>query len=182
LSFALITGLFFARFSKPQARIIFSNQCIVTPFEGGKALMVRIANLRNNRITDVEVRMTMTYVENTTGRLTRKYIELPLQMDRVVTLPLNWTIVHKIDEISPLKGHNKESFKALRPEILLFIKAYDETYAQQVYANSSFVYSDIEWGVRFKTMYEAGHRGTILHLDQINTTEPIEFPPEEDDI
>lgn len=180
LSFAIITGLFFARFSKPQARIIFSKQCIVTPFNGGKALMVRIANLRNNRITDVEVRMTMTYVENTTGRLTRKYIELPLQLDRVVTLPLNWTIVHKIDEISPLKGHDKESLKALRPEILLFIKAYDETYAQQVYANSSYVYNDIEWGVRFKTMYEAGHRGTILHLDQINTTEPIDPAPEEE--
>lgn len=175
LSFALITGLFFARFSKPQARIIFSKQCIITPFEEGKALMVRIANLRNNRITDVEVRMTMTYVENTTGRLIRKYIELPLRLDKVVTLPLNWTIVHPINEASPIHGLDQESFKAIKPEILLFIKAYDETYAQQVYAHSSYVHKDIEWDVRFRAMYEAGPKGTILHLDQISDTEPI--PP-----
>jgi len=175
LSFALITGLFFARFSKPQARIIFSKQCIVTTFEDGWALMVRIANMRNNRITDVEVRMTMTYVENTTGRLVRKYLELPLKLDRVVTLPLNWTIVHPITKDSPFSGLDQEQFKAMRPEILLFIKAYDETYAQQVYANSSYVHQDIEWNVRFRAMYEAGPKGTILHLDQISDTEPI--PP-----
>lgn len=174
LSFALITGLFFSRFSKPKARILFSKHCIITPFEGGKAMMVRLANSRNNRITDVEVRMTLTYVENSTGRLTRKYQDIPLMLNKVVTLPLNWTIVHKIDDASPFRELDHEGFKALRPEILLFFKAYDETYSQQIYANSSYVYKDIEWNVRFKGMYEAGPKGTILNLDQISQTEPVQ--------
>lgn len=173
MSFALVTGLLFARFSRPKARILFSKKAVISPFKDGYAFMFRIANMRNNSIINLEAKVTMAWLEEHHGHFTRKFYTLPLDRSSVNLFPLNWTLVHPIDESSPLYGKIGEELEKMQPEFIILISGYDETFAQSVYSKTSYRYPDLICGGKFKPMYyeEDGH--TVLQLDQIDDIELV---------
>ncbi len=170
ISFALATGLFFARFSKPKAQIIFSRNALLTNHksQGIRSLQFRIVNLRNNRIINLQAQVIFTWIEKTHRGQERRYHRLSLERETVTLLPLNWTIVHLIDESSPLYGKSYYDFQQQDAEILIQIEAYDESFAQSVHVNSSYVAKDLLFDKQFAPMYFSENGKTILELDKLH--------------
>ena len=171
LTFALVTGLFFARFSKPRALFAFSENVIVAPYEGGQALMFRIANQRDNKMTDLSARVNLSWVDPTVGR---RFAELPLERDHIDFFPLNWTIVHPIDEASPLHGRNPEAIRKSNVEVMILLEGHDDTYASKVFRSHSYTCRQFEFDRKFVPMYRPSKRGyTVIDLSKISETEAV---------
>ena len=170
MSFALATGLFFARFSKPKAQIIFSDYAIIAPYREITGFEFRIANLRDNRLINLKATLIMSWLEMEKGEKKRRFFPLKLERNTVTLLPLNWTIVHPIEEDSPFYLKSKEELIQKEAEVLIMIEAYDETYAQTVNVNRSYTANEFMWNVKFDPMYhyDEEESTTVLHLDQIN--------------
>ena len=164
IAFALATGLFFARFSKPKAQILFSEKAIIAPYQGGTGFEFRIANLRNNRLIDLKATVIMSWLEDVDGNMKRKFTPLPLERDKVTLFPLNWTIVHPIDEKSPFYKKTETDVDEMKAEILVMLQGYDETYAQNVHVNRSYTFFEIEWNVSFDPMYHYDDEDSITIL------------------
>ena len=176
LTFALVTGLFFARFSRPVAQFVFSKNIIIAPFaETGTGLMFRLANRRDNQIINAEAKIVMSWVERENKKeKVRRFAPLELQLDKVVMLPLNWTVVHPITKESPFYGLTRNDLIEREVEIIALIQAYDETYSNQVFANISYAAHEILCGYKFSMMYYPGEEGkTILDLDKMNEMEKV---------
>ena len=129
LSFALATGLFFARFSKPKAQFLFSDLAIIAPYRDGKSLQFRIANKRNNRIINLAANVNLTWISEQNGVKKRHFARLPLEISQITLFPLNWTIVHAINENSPLYEKSEEDMRRMEIEILALIVGYDESFS-----------------------------------------------------
>ncbi len=170
MAFALATGLFFARFSKPKAQIVFSESAIITNYRDMKAFMFRIVNPRNNKIINLEAIVTMTWMEDIAGEKVRRFAKLELEREKVSLFPLNWTIVHPIDENSPLLHLVCDDLTRMQTEVLILIQGYDETFAQNVHLNSSYTCQEILWDVKYAKMYHAIDGQTVLYLDKLNET------------
>lgn len=172
LTFAIITGLLYARFSKPKARILFSETAVVTPPDprtGHRKLMFRIANQRSNTIIEVHARVLLTLAR---ADGTRRYYALPLERDQVMFLPLNWTLVHEIDAESPLYEVEPEELAAQLGEMLILLRGYDDTYAQDIHARSSYRYDEWRWNHRFVVAYKPDQSGElVLDLARLHDTE-----------
>jgi len=164
LGFAIGTGLMYGRFSRPSARIVFSHKMVVAPFRDGHALMFRIANGRPNILMELEATAILMTVESGSGGMRRKYQGLKLDREKVFFLPLTWTLVHAIDDSSPLQGLGAEELKELQAEVLILVKAFDETFSQSVYARQSYTWDEIEWGQRFLPAFHVSPQGD-LELD-----------------
>jgi len=164
---ALATGLLFARFSRPTASIIFSRHAIVAPYAGMQSLQFRIANRRRrNEIIQLEAQVLYTAFEpNDAGRLVRRYRFLPLERNRVTFFPLTWTIVHPIDEGSPLAGKSREELERAQAEILVLLTGVDETYEQTVHARTSYRADEIVWNARFQSVYRGESPSHLLSVD-----------------
>ncbi|MES2811428.1 MAG: ion channel [Bacteroidota bacterium] len=170
LSFAIATGLFYGRFSKPKAHIKFSENAIIAPFQDGKALMFRIAPYKNTNLTDAEAKVTlgMKVVEN--GIEVNRFFSLDLEYDRINALTLSWTLVHPITEDSPLYAFTKNDFQTQKGEIIIYLKAFDEMYSNTVAIRSSYVFKEIVYGAKFIQMFENNDNSkTLLHLDRLNS-------------
>ena len=174
LSFALATGLLYGRFSKPSAKIIFSDRAIIAPFQEGKALMFRVANSRDNILMEMEANAMMTFLDKSDSRFTRKYFPLKLQINFIHFFPLPWTVVHPIDEDSPLFGKNAKDLANLEAEVLIMIKGFDDSFSQNVIARSSYKFNEIDWDVKFVRAYSTDETGeTIVDLEKVSETEKV---------
>ena len=174
LSFALATGLLYGRFSKPSAKIIFSDKAIITPFQGGNALMFRVANSRDNILMEMEANAMMTFLEKSDNGFTRKYFPLKLQIKFIYFFPLPWTIVHPIDEDSPLYGKTAKDLEEMEAELLIMVKGFDDSFSQHVIARSSYKYNEIDWNVKFVRAYSTDETGeTMVALEKISETEKV---------
>ncbi len=171
ISFALATGLFFARFSKPKAQIAFSRNALLTrhKYTGVPTMQFRIVNLRNNKIINLQANVTFTWLDRSERR--RRYAPVVLERSKVALFPLNWTLVHLIDEDSPFYGKQKSDLMAQDAEILIQIEGYDETFAQNVHVNSSYMAADFMEDKQFAPMYYSENGRTILELDKIHDVE-----------
>jgi len=173
MGFALATGLLFGRVSKPSARIGFSERALIAPYQDQSSLQFRIVNLRSNVLIELQASLLLMTVEGTP--LTRKYTALPLERDRVYFFPLTWTVVHPIDESSPLFGKTPEQLHALQAEVLILIKAFDETFSQTVNARYSYRYDEIEWGAKFAPAFQIDQDGDmILEVDRVGEFARVE--------
>jgi inward rectifier potassium channel len=161
LSVALATGLLFARFSRPTAKILFSANAVIAPFREGTAFEFRIINQRSNQLTDVAANVVYSRMETHNGKRTRKYHPLHLERDRVMFFPLHWTIVHPIDEQSPLHGATPEEMAHQEVEVMILLSAIDETFSQTVHTRSSYRYDEITFGARFADMFHSSADGTL---------------------
>lgn len=172
VGFAIITGLVYKRFSRPKARILYSNDAIVAPYQEGMSLQFRVANKRNNLLMEMEVKVVLMMHDPESYR--RQYFNLKLERSSIQFFPLNWTIVHPIDEESPLWQATPEALEAQEAEILILLKGYDDTFGQRVHSSFSYRYDEIKWNVRFKKVYETNDAGdVILDLYKLHETEPI---------
>lgn len=178
VTFALITGLFFARFSKPVAQFRFSEHAIIGPYRPDMdGLMFRMANRRDNRVINVEAKLVMSWVEHQPGgEERRRFSQLELEIDRVAMLALSWTIVHPITEDSPLFKKGKKELDEMQVEIFTLISAHDDSFAQEVHGNRSYSAEEIKCGFKFLRMYYPGDNGkTILDMRKINEMEAAEL-------
>jgi len=162
LGVSLATGILFARFSRPTARILFSRQAVIAPYQGGQALMFRIVNGRNNELTQVEATVAIAYWDTRDGRRTRRFEQLALERQQVMLFPLHWVVVHPIIESSPLWDWDESTAHTLDPEILIVLTAHDETFAQTVTARSSYKPSELVWSARFSDMFETAPKGQVV--------------------
>ena len=171
LSFAIATGLFFGRFSKPTAFLKFSNHALISPYGDGKGLMIRMVPFKNTNFTDAEAKITlgMSIAEN--GVMVNKFYTLNLEMNRINALSLSWTLVHPIDEQSPLFGFNQTDFENIHGEILVYIKTFDDLFSTTVAARTSYVFNEVIYGAKFIPMYTRSldNSRTILNIDKLNS-------------
>ena len=173
LSFAIATGLFYGRFSRPQAFLRFSEHALISPYKNGIALMFRMSPYKNNSLSEAEVKLTVAMQIEENGQRVNKFYPLPLEISAVNALTLSWTVVHPINEKSPLYNLNADDMKSANMEILVFAKAFDEVFSNTVMTRTSYVSSEIVWGAKFRIMYypNADKTKTVLDLDMINAYE-----------
>jgi inward rectifier potassium channel len=178
LTFAIATGLFYGRFSRPRAYLRFSDIAVVSPFKEGTALMFRLAPYKNNALTDADV-IVSTAIEVIEENVPKtNFYQLKTQLSKINTLALNWTVVHKIDEESPFYGFSEEDFKNTDIEIIVHLRAFDEVFSNTVVQRSSYVSKEIVYGAKFVPMYypDKGNLSTILDLDKINDYQKADLP------
>lgn len=149
MSFALVAGLVFARFSRPTAAIIYSDHALIAPFRNGRAFMFRIMNSRDNELLEVQANIVLSRFEEADGIRQRRFYTLGLDRNKVAFFPTNWTIVHPIDEQSPLYGWDEPMLRASEAEFLILLTATDDTFAQTVHNRSSYTAHEIIWGAKF---------------------------------
>jgi inward rectifier potassium channel len=174
LGFALATGLVFGRFSRPAARVAFSEKMVVAPYQDSTSLQFRIANRRSNNLMELEVRVLLMTVEPSGDAMLRKYKPLELERANVQFLPLAWTVVHPIDESSPLWGKTARDLANLKAEFLILIKAFDDTFFQTVHVRYSYRHDELVWGVRFASTFEVDSEGRmVLDLGHLSALQPV---------
>jgi hypothetical protein len=171
LSFAIATGLFYGRFSKPKAYLAFSQNAVLAPFRDGLAIMMRIAPYKNNNLTDAEAKITAGLTIEENGRFINKFFLLDLEYSIVNALTLSWTLVHPITEESPFYKFSKEDFNTCKGELLVFVKAFDDMFSNTVVARSSYTLNEIVVGARFVPMYHRNEESnsTLLDFDKLNS-------------
>ena len=171
MSFAIVTGLIFSRFARPVADIRYSSCAIIAPYLDMTALEFRVVNGRQNQLINLEATVMLSRFEQTEMGRARKYYQLKLERTKVALFPLNWTIVHPIDEKSPLKGWTAEKLIEAEAEVFVLITAVDETFAQTVNSRASYTAREIHFGRRFVVMYEFADDTTVLDLAKLDATE-----------
>lgn len=178
LSFAVVTGLIYGRFSRPKAYVLFSDNILVAPYKGSRALMFRISTYKNNHLTDVESQLTLAIHEKENGRNITRFYQLALELSKVNSLALSWTIVHPINEESPLYNFDEAMFTASKIEVIVNIKAFDDHFSNVVQQRTSYTHDQLIYGARFLPMFEREPEGryTILELDKINLHERVKLP------
>lgn len=169
LAFALATGLLYGRFSRPTAKIVYSENLLVAPYkENGKGLMFRLANLRRNTLIDLQMEVIFSYNENVNGKLVRRFFPLELERKRVSILTLSWTVVHPLDENSPLKDMTPDDLRGTQASVAILLKAFDDTFSQTVHSRTSYTCDDIIWDAKFTPAFDRDQDGTIvLNLHRI---------------
>lgn len=160
LAVALATGLSFARFARPQARVLFADQAVVAPFGEGTGFMFRLANERSSQL--IEVNATVVFsrmVSSADGKKTRKFDPLALERQKVMFLPLHWTVVHTITADSPLANLSAEDLVESETEVFILLTAFDEASSQTVHTRTSYKANEIVFGRRYKDMFvgQGGH-------------------------
>jgi len=170
LSFAIATGLFYGRFSKPTAYLKFSQNAIIAPYKDITALMLRLAPYKNTTLTDAEARVTLGMTIEENGKMVNKFFPLELEFERANALTLNWTIVHPITESSPFYDFTPDDYANINGEILVFIKAFDDMFSNTVVDRSSYTLKEVVVGAKFVPMYHRNSAGkkTILDLEKLN--------------
>ena len=170
LSFAIATGLFYGRFSKPNAYIQFSENALIAPYKEGKGLMLRMVPHKNTNLSDAEAYITVGIMVEEDGVSLNKFYSLPLEMSRINSLTLSWTLVHPINEESPLFNLNASDYQRIIGEVLVYVKAFDDMYSSNVVKRASYTFDEIVYGAKFLPMYDKNESNTktILHLDYLN--------------
>lgn len=150
LGLAVGTGLMFARFARPTARVLFSKVAVIAPQDGVPTLMFRAANQRRNQVLEAQVRMTLVRnVVSEEGEFMRRFYDMNLVRSQTPIFVLTWTAMHPIDQNSPLYGMTAEDLADAEAEIVVTFTGLDETFGQTIHARYSYIFSEIVWNMRF---------------------------------
>jgi inward rectifier potassium channel len=171
----IVAALMFARFSRPFARVVFSRVAIITRFDGVPTLMFRAANQRGNSILDAEATVSLASRKVTLeGIEMRRFEELKLVRNRTSLFALSWTVMHAIDETSPLYGLTEDNLADNEVEILVMLSGVDDTLADRIYARHSYGSEDIHFDRRFADVLSITANGKrVVDLNRFHDTEPI---------
>ena len=146
----LVTGLVFAKFSRPTARVIFSRNAVITRFQGVPSLLVRMANERGNQIAEAQAHLVLLRTEHTAeGEQVRAAHDLHLRRSHSAFFAFTWLVVHPITPDSPLHGETEESLRAKDVDLVASMTGLDESLAQSVHARHAWTPERILWGHRF---------------------------------
>jgi len=176
LSFAIFAGLMFGRFSRPRSYLIFSDFALISPFQDGTALMFRFAPYKDHHtLTDVQIRVNIGLKVQMDGTAEYRYYDLQLERSKVESLPMNWTVVHPIDEQSPLLGFTEDDMLAADVELYVLIRGFDDVFSNLVQQRTSYTYQEIIFNGKFVPMYRESEDGktTILELHKLNEFVPV---------
>lgn len=154
LATALITGVIFARFSRPTARIVFSNKAVIAPYKNITGFMFRITNARKNQLINLEAKVSLSLYVRGNGPTNRQFYQLKLERSRVDFFPLSWTIVHPIDNESPLHGYTLEQLQQADAEFIILLTGLDDSISQVVHTRSSYKHDEIAWNAKFSNIYQ----------------------------
>jgi inward rectifier potassium channel len=169
---ALLTGLVFARFARPTAALMFSDMAVVAPYQGKTAFEFRIANARSNQLMELEAKVLYSRLDG----VGRRYDQLKLERTKVVFFPLSWTIVHPIDESSPLWGVTHADLVEHDAEFDILMSGIDETFSQTVHARSSYKPQETVFGARFSNIYNPVDADGTISID-VSRLSDIEDAP-----
>jgi len=164
LGFALAAGIVFARFARPMAQIVFSENAIIAPYRGFTAFMFRIVNQLSNELVQLEDKGMLTRRKRGVDG-EREFIQLKLERENVIFFPLTWTIVHPIDEKSPLHGMTERDLRGCDSEFLVMLNGFDETFSQTVHTRSSYRGDEVVWGARFTSIFNPPKPDGTLSVD-----------------
>ncbi|MBZ8181444.1 ion channel [Oscillatoria salina] len=179
LGVAMATGLMFARFSRPTARVIFSRVAVICPFNGVPTLMFRTANQRDNRILEGQIRVSLLRNEvSPEGIQLRRFYDLQLLRSQTPIFGLTWMVMHPIDENSPLFQVTTDLLIDWDAEILVTLTGLDETFSQTIHARYSYRVEDIFWNLRFVDIFSRTTDGKDYKLDLTHFNEVIPLPSE----
>ena len=169
LSFAFATGIMYGRFSKARSKIAFSNKILVSPYKGIKGLKFRIANMRDSQLIDMEARLMYSFIQKDGKDLKRRYMSLDLEINFINMFPLPWTIVHPIDESSPISGKGVLDLSEERAEFLIILKGYDDTFNTYVHQIHEYNMDELVFDADFDPMFDPASQGeTVVHLNKIS--------------
>jgi len=178
LGVAVVTGLVFAKFSRPRARVVFSDVAVVAPRNGVSTLMFRVANERANHIAEAQLRVTLMAPEVTAeGERLRRMVDLPLLRNQSSAFVLTWTAMHALTAQSPLHGVTAEQLAEQQAEILVTFTGYDATLSQLIHARHSYIAEEIRWNARFVDILRVLPDGTRqVDYTKFNDIEPLPAP------
>lgn len=179
LGLATFTGITFAKFSRPRARVIFSDVAVLAPRNGIPTLSFRVANERVNHVVQARLQVTLVRSEVTTeGERFRRMVDLTLARSESPAFVLTWLALHRIDETSPLHGVTPESFADGMMEILVIFTGWDETLAQTIYARQSYVAGELRWNHRFRDVIRLAPDGSReIDYARFHETEALPTEP-----
>ena len=161
LSFALATGLLYGRFSKSPTKIKYSDIGVISPYQNINGFMIRVVNPQNNELLEVNADLSVSFRKE--GSQHREFHNLKLERNMVFFFPSVWTIVHPIDEKSPLYKMTEKEFEKRKVEFIVMLKAFDASSSQTLYSRSSYKADEIIWGAKFT--YLGQHKNGKLHID-----------------
>jgi inward rectifier potassium channel len=165
LAFSVVAGIVFARFARPVARIIFSHHAVIAPYRGITAFMFRVVNQKSNEIVEMEAKVIFARRKKDGEAADREFKPLKLERERVTFFPLTWTVVHPIDELSPMWGLTAADLHELDAEFLVLLNGFDETFSQNVHTRSSYKADEIIWGAKFKSTFNPPRPDGTITVD-----------------
>ena len=161
-SMSVMTGLIFARFSRPRARLLFADSPVISLREGKPTLMVRLANARHNVIGNATARLwVLKNIVNSDGESLRRFSELALEKNEHPALALTWTLYHAIDATSPLYNLDADDMKACGVSLVVVVSGYDVVAAQTIHARTSYDHSKLRFGQRYADILEEMEGGRV---------------------
>ncbi len=163
MSFALATGILYGRFSRPKADLLFSNNILISPYGDIKGLMFRLANQKQYELIECETRVIVSYNDPETGK--REFDGLPLEVDKINFLALSWTIVHPLNEESPLYGLTLKDYEERDVEVLILFKATNDTFTQTVFSRRSYKASELIENAKFTPIKTEPDEKNRLKID-----------------
>ena len=176
--FAIATGLFYGRFSRPRAFLQFSNNALVTPFKDKTAIAFRVSPYKNNTLSNVEATLTAAITFNENGEHKNYFYHLKVETPKLTNLMIDWSVLHEIDENSPFYNIQSHDFKMTNIELIVQIRAFDEVFADDVVQKTSYFRDEFIIGAKFKPMHfpDENREYTIVNLSLINEYEKVDLP------
>jgi inward rectifier potassium channel len=178
IGFALVTGLMFAKFSRPSARVRFSRYAVISKRDGVPSLMFRIANVRASQIVEAQVHVLMARAEVTAeGEDVWRFHELELSRYRNGTFRHSWTVVHPVRPGSPLYGSSPQTLASAFAEIVVSMTGIDGAFMQTVYARHTYAARDIIWGARLSdVLIRQPQGGFVFDYGRFDAVDQTEMP------
>lgn len=169
LGIALVTGLLYGRFSRPVAKIKYAKNAVIAPFKDGKAFMIKMANRRSSKLIESEVTMVLS-VTKEEGK-----VNLPMELDlqKINFFALSWVVVHPINDNSPFNNLSKEELEVGNAEVIILLKAFDDTFSQTVYSRMSYKHDEIVWNAKFLSSIGTEDGQLTIDLDRIDEIEVL---------
>lgn len=170
-----IGGLMLARMVQPQARVRFSESAVVAPYRGGRGLMFRLINVRPSEMSEVRARLSLAWFEEIDGVRQRRFRQLPLERHEVEFFTLHWTVVHPINQASPLRGITPERLRDAEAEFLVLITGLDETFSTRLTARTSYFWDEVRWDAAFANMFVTSPDDTLtVDVDRLDRFDRLE--------
>ncbi|MEO6446464.1 MAG: transporter [Gemmatimonadaceae bacterium] len=168
------SGLLIARLTRPRMRLRFSESAIIAPYDEGRGLMFRMVNAQPGELTDVHVRVNLIWFEEVDGQRERHFHQLELERRSVEFFTLHWTVVHPINDTSPLRGVTPDRMRAAEAEFVVLVTAHEETFSSHVSSRSSYLWDELRWDVKFGSIFAGAPDGVLaIDVDRLNRTERL---------
>ncbi len=174
LFLVMSAGLTIARLMRPGMRMRFSESLIVAPYEGGRGVMFRMVNESPSELSDVRVRVSLSWFEMFDGVRERNFHALELERDQVEIFNLHWTVVHPIDAKSPLRGMTPDDLRTAQAEFVISVSAHEGSFSTTVRQRTSYTWEEMRWDVRFASIFTSAADDVIaIDVERLSRTEPL---------